>query len=210
MQLCNAPLTLLQETTLWQVSTVRVCYDSWRGTSWESYSGWLDVAGQSEMRESPFIVSASPGWIPHQESEGPHEKMSQIWERTWQSKCFRSSESRNLVKVKSWKNTQVCWYSSWKGGLCHPEGWGRQRMSPEHDSLGTVLISAVEALLKPVQQTGLYAHLWSSVLHALWEQYSSWPAAMKPAVEDDGAALIHSKERSSPATAKKCNSESNF
>lgn len=46
-------------------------------------------------------------------------------------------------------------------------------MSPEHDSLGTVLVSAVEALLKPVQQTGLYAHLWSSVLRALREQYSS-------------------------------------
>lgn len=83
-------------------------------------------------------------------------------------------------------------------------------MSPEHDSLGTILVSAVGASLKPVQQAGLYAYLWSSVMHALQEEHSSWSAAMQLAVEDDGAALIHSKERSSPATAKKCNSESSF
>ena len=118
------------------------------------------------MRESPFIVSASPGWIPRQDSEGPQRKMSQIWEGTWQSKCFWRSHSRNLVEVKAWKNTQVCWYASWKGGLCHAEGWERLRMSPEHDSLGTILFSAVGPSPKPVQQAGLYACLWSSVMDA--------------------------------------------
>lgn len=162
------------------------------------------------LRESPFIVSESPGWIPHQESKGPLKKMSQIWEGTWQSKCFQRSHSRDLVKVKSWKNIQVCWSASWKGGLCHLEGWGRQRKSLEHDSFGTILVSSVGASLKPVQQAGLCAYLWSSVIRALQEQYTSWPAAIQLAAEDGGAALICSKERSSPATTQKCNSETSF
>lgn len=109
--------------------------------------------------------------MPQQESKGPLKKMSHIWEGTWQSKCFLRFDSRNLVKVKPWKNIQVCWSASWKGGLCHPEGWGRQRKSPEHDSLGTILISSGGLSLKPEQQAGLYPYLWSSVMHALQEQY---------------------------------------
>lgn len=47
-------------------------------------------------------------------------------------------------------------------------------------------------------------------MHAFQEQYTSWPAAMQLAVEDDGAALIHSKKRSSPVAVKKRNSDSSF
>lgn len=78
----------------------------------------------------------------------------------------------------------MCIMKRW---LVSPRGVGKPRKSLEHDSFGTTLMSCVGALLKPVQQSVLYACLWSH--HNQPSGAVHFPACCHTACrEGDGAA----------------------